>query len=588
MKRLSIFALLLLLSFSSQAQTPNIQWQISLGGSAYDHSNAVVQTADSGFIVAGTTNSVDGDVTGNHGYYDCWLVKLSSLGAIQWQKALGGTGEDVARSIIRTFDSGYILIGYTGSNDGDVTGNHGAWDAWVVKLDATGTIQWQKALGGSGDEIGYSIQQTTDSGYIIAGLSISNDGDVSGNHGSYDAWVAKLTSTGTITWQKSLGGTASDRAMSVQQTMDNCYIVGGYATSNDGDVTGNHGLEDFWVVKLSSTGSILWQKALGGSGTDVGNYIRQTSDSGYVIVGYSSSNTGDVTGNHGGFDYWVAKLSSTGVLQWQKSLAGSSFDHATSVEQMQDSTYIVAGYSLSADGDVSASHGGFEYWILKLSTTGAIVWEKSLGGTGADGAYPYCVDLHRTTDAGYIVTGQSSSNDGDVSGNHGNYDYWVVKLDCGFDAGIITGASTVCIGSAISLSDTASGGVWSVSNANAVIVGGVVTGVTAGSVTITYGLSTACGYAETTFPLTVISCPTEVHTVNSNTISIVPNPTTGYLSVTGAGNVTIKVYNTIGQLVNQAYNTDTISIADASAGLYFVQVLNEYGQVIRQEKIIKQ
>ena len=121
------------------------------------------------------------------------------------------------------------------------------------------------------------------------------------------------------------------------------------------------------------------------------------------------------------------------MLQWQQSLAGSAFDHATSVEQMPDSTYIVAGFSLSSDGDVTGSHGSFEYWILKLSTTGAIIWEKSLGGSGADGAYPYCVDIHRTTDAGYIVSGQSNSNDGDVSGNHGSYDYWVAKLDCGFD-----------------------------------------------------------------------------------------------------------------------------------------------------------
>ncbi len=188
--------------------------------------------------------------------------------AIQWEKALGGTGYDYATSIVQTSDGGYIVAGYSYSNDGDVTGNHGSADYWVVKLDNTGSISWQKSLGGSGDDEAASIVQTSDGGYIMAGSSNSNDGDVTGNHGSYDCWVVKLDNTGSVSWQKSLGGTGGDLASSVEQTSDGGYIVAGQSYSTDGDVTGNHGVADCWVVKLDDTGSISWQKSLGGSNAD--------------------------------------------------------------------------------------------------------------------------------------------------------------------------------------------------------------------------------------------------------------------------------------------------------------------------------
>ncbi len=170
---------------------------------------------------------------------------------IEWQKSLGGTGAEYAWSIQQTTDGGYIVAGFSFSNDGDVTGNHGWADYWVVKLTSTGAITWQKCLGGTGGEQASSIQQTADGGYIVAGGSESVDEDVTGNHGSGDYWVVKLTSAGIIDWQKCLGGTASDAASSIQQTIDGGYIVAGQSYSNDGDVTGNHGNEDFWVVKLS-------------------------------------------------------------------------------------------------------------------------------------------------------------------------------------------------------------------------------------------------------------------------------------------------------------------------------------------------
>ena len=299
MKNILLSLFLFLTTLYLTAQALSIEWQKSLGGSEFDAAYSIQQTTDGGYIVAGESYSTNGDVTGNHGDYDYWVVKLSTTGVIEWQKSLGGSGYDVGWNIQQTTDGGYIVIGYANSTDGDVMGNHGDFDYWVVKLSSTGSIEWQKSLGGSGEDRGYSIQQTTDGGYIVAGQSASTNGDVTGNHGGNDYWVVKLSSTGSIIWQKSLGGTGSDVGRSIQQTTDGGYIVAGTSNSIDGDVTGNHGDFDYWVVKLSSTGAIIWQKTLGGTGSDNAYSIRQTTDGGYVVAGTSNSNDGDVTGNHG-------------------------------------------------------------------------------------------------------------------------------------------------------------------------------------------------------------------------------------------------------------------------------------------------
>jgi len=370
---ITIFLALILLNGvnnKSYAQAPTIQWQKCLGGTVTDEANSIQQTSDGRFIVAGYTFSNDGDVSGNHGNSDYWVVKLNSSGDILWQRCLGGTDDDYAYSIQQTSDGGFIVAGQTYSNDGDVSGNHGYDDAWVVKLNSSGDIEWQKCLGGTDDDYAYSIQQTSDGGFIVTGYTESNDGDVSGNHSNWgwdDAWVVKLNSSGDIEWQKCLGGTNDDRAYSIQQTSNGGFIVAGYTYSNDGDVSGNHGYWDAWVVKLNSSGDIEWQKCLGGTSDDYANSIQQTSDGGFIVAGRTNSNDGDVSANHGGYsDAWIVKLNSSGDIEWQKCLGGTSDDYANSIQQTSDSGFIVVGYTFSNDYDVSENHGYDDAWVVKL------------------------------------------------------------------------------------------------------------------------------------------------------------------------------------------------------------------------------
>ncbi len=413
--------------FSFAQAQPLIQWQKSLGGTAADNANTVRQTSDGGYIMAGNTYSTNGDVAGNHGGADVWLVKLSSSGSIAWQKAMGGTGDDLGYDVRQTADGGYIVAGYTGSNNGDVTGYHGNRDGWVVKLDATGTIQWQKSLGGSGYDELYSVVQTSDGGYAVTGYTGSTNGDVSGNHGTYDGWVVKLDNTGTIQWQKCIGGTVADYGYSIRQTTDGGYIVAANTKSNNGDVSGNHGGDEVWMVKLDNTGSIQWQKCLGGTAADFAYSAEQTMDGGYVMAGTTASTNGDVSGKHGGQDAWVVKLDNTGSLTWQKCLGGSSVDAGYYIRQLSGGGYAMSGTTKSNDGDVAGNHGNDDAWLVNIGSTGAVQWQKCMGGTAADGIY--ALDL--TTDSYYVVAGSAASTNGDVTGNHGGGDAWVVKLGCG-------------------------------------------------------------------------------------------------------------------------------------------------------------
>lgn len=449
-------------------QAPLIQWQKCLGGSRAESGYSIQQTRDGGYIIMGSSNSNDGNVTGNHGNtfdaytVDFWVVKTTQTGTIQWQRSIGGGGTELyVANIMQTSDGGYIFAGGSDSNDGDIIGNHldslgnRTNDMVVVKLDSNGSTQWQKAMGGSKLDIANAIQQTADGGYILVGETWSNDGDVSGNHtdsaGHYgsDMWIVKLYSSGSIDWQKCLGGSETDWASRVQQTMDGGYIVAGVSYSDDGNVTGNHKFNghlptaDYWVVKLTNAGIIQWQKSLGGStdngsyGTDIPSSIFQTPDSGYIVAGASNSVDGDITNAWGkpSRGYWIVKLTSNGTIVWDNAMYGSA---TTCTIPTSDGGYIVAG-SL---GDPQIGNlvnnqvayiqniGGSDFLIYKLDNTGNIKWQQKYGGLSGESPSA----IVQTYDGGYALVGSTTSNDGDVSGNHLNTngipttDFWIVKL----------------------------------------------------------------------------------------------------------------------------------------------------------------
>ncbi len=416
------------------AQAPDIEWQKCFGGSEWDFVTSVDRTSDGGYIVSGHTNSNDGDIKNNHGGIDYWAAKLTGKGSVEWFKCLGGTKDEGYRSFIRqTADGGYIFTGYTQSVDGDVSGLHGVkTDIWIVKLNDAGTIEWQKCLGGTGAEEPFSTGQTNDGGYIIAGFTDSQDGNVNGSHGQHDAWIVKLDNSGTIEWQNCLGGSKREYARSIRQTSDGGYIVAGNTYSTDGDVSNSDENGSCWIMKLSGNGTIEWQKCMGGSADDIACSIMQTNDGGYIIACDSDSEDGDVSGHHGnsgdftGTDVWMVKLNKNASVEWQKCFGGTNNDIANSIELTNDDGFIITGYTESNDGDVSGNHGNLDIWVFRVNGSGALQWQKCIGGSAKD----YGSMIWKTNDNGYIIAGFTHSNDGDVSGKHGNSapDGWLVKF----------------------------------------------------------------------------------------------------------------------------------------------------------------
>lgn len=398
---------------------------VTFGGSGNDIAYSMDATPDGGYIIGGSTTSNDGDVSPGLGGLDAWIIKVSPAGNLVWKKTYGGSGDDVIEALRVTSDGGCIFAASSSSANGDVTGFHGLQDFWIVKLDSSGTLQWEKCFGGTLADIPYAIDLTSDSGCIVAGTTYSNNGNVTLQHGGGDYWVIKLSKSGALQWQKTFGGSAFDFAHAVVQARDGGYLVSGYARSSNGDVLLNNGQEDMWILKLDANGNMIWQKTYGGTGGEGANSACQTSDGGYILAGVTHSFNIDVIGNHGIHDFWVVKIDSVGNSQWKECLGGSQEDNANCIKQTSDNGYIVTGISESTDGDViSNNHGGGDYWVVKLNQGGAIEWQETFGGSASDVPYSVLQDAQ----GNYEVSGATFSNDGDVSNNHGGSDFWLIKI----------------------------------------------------------------------------------------------------------------------------------------------------------------
>ncbi len=339
----------------------------TLGGSEYEFSYTDIKKLnDTVFYIVGGTNSSNGDVQSNQwptSIGNLWIIKTDNHGQIIWERVSGGQMGSDERDFIITNDGGVLAMAYTDAEDGDITDHHGWYDLWLIKLSNSGQKQWTLSLGGSGLEDGGGVIQTADGGFLIVG---DTDGSSGGNYdstcnfhnpggGFVDAWVVKLDTAHNIEWQQCYGGSYHDGSTNVIELPDG-YVVLGHTTSNDGDVTGHHGAtgnygkEDIWVFKIDKTGNLLWQKCLGGSYNDYARNIFTTTDGGFMIVGRTRSNDGDVVGYHGlggqpgyTYDIWFAKIDSIGNLLWQYCYGGPGNEYLyRGVYQKSDWDYVVS------------------------------------------------------------------------------------------------------------------------------------------------------------------------------------------------------------------------------------------------------
>lgn len=405
------------------SQAPAIDWQKTIGGSNQDLASIIRKTTDDGYIIGGRSVSpISGDKTQNLiGGYDYWIVKTDISGNILWEKTIGGTGFDEITDLVQTNDGGYLLAGDSFSNiSGDKTENsRGYNDFWIVKLNSNGVIEWQKTIGGAQYEILTEAQQTSDGGYILGGYSNS---DISGEktencRGNFDYWIVKLNASGTIEWQKTLGGSEHDWLNSVKQTSDGHYILAGKSFSGiSGDRTISNSPPDSWILKLDATGNIIWQKS---HDLDETSTIIETSDGNYLVAGSRFGIYAPRTNSLSNQFYsTIFKINTDGILIWDHSIQPDGGDcTATDVVEGNDGYY----YS------TNSQNSSYNTCITKINFSGHMVWNKNFLATGED--YTYSI---ATTSDNSVVCAISTASDifGDKTDNSkGLNDYWIVKFN---------------------------------------------------------------------------------------------------------------------------------------------------------------
>lgn len=486
MKKLITLLMVSFLTFISYSQ--NVEWKKCFGGSNEDMGWSIINSNDDGYVIAGNSKSIDGDVTSNNGSSDFWVIKIDTEGQIIWESNYGISNYERAFSITSANDGGYIIAGYRNSIDGELTDS----DFWIVKINESGELLWDNLYGGSNFDNAYNIIKTNNNGYIITGKTVLVD-----NFFKDAALIIKIDNSGNIIWQKSFLDSDCLNVSSAVMAPDNGVIF----VADDCSMN-----SDYIIVKLDENGNMVWQKEYGGSLADRPTSIKSCEDGSYVIVGSSASQDGDVINNHGGFDYWIIKIDSNGNLLSSKCFGGSEIDYAEDVIQNNNNELIVVGYSESNDGDVTNNTDKKDYWIINVDSENELKWEKCIGDyTGEDKAR----SVVHAGDNRYLVVGYTDSFEGEVSGNHGDYDYWVIEI------------------------------------------------------------------SESTNSLNNIK--------NNIEFSIYPNPTKELINIEGENIQEIEVIDLNGEIVLKSdIILDVINLSTLSSGLYFIKVKNDKGMSIKK------
>ena len=420
------FLLVMLVIQSVSAVPGDIVWQQTRGGPAGEEWGYSLDSyPDGGVVVTGIAYSTDANVTGSRGNGDLWVVRLDSSGNQIWNRAYGGNESEYGLSVKSCLDGGSVIVGTTGSHSGDINGYHGNGDLWFLRLSASGDLLMQKVYAGNQTDEGGDILQTTDGGYVITGYTMSDDGDASGHHGGGDLWMIRLDQNGTMLWQKAMGGSKRDSGSSIIQTSDGGFAMTGNSYSSDGDVTANHGSSDLWVLKTDAGGNLLWQKTFGGSKLDWGHSLVELPGGDLVVTGVTASSDGEVSMNHGAGDIWVIRLTSAGEKVWEKTYGGSFSDNVWKMVPSSNDGVYLSGESFSVDGDFSGNHGDADLWVAEIDGNGTLLWYRMLGGQ----YYESGSWLTRMPDGNVTVCGTTRSSDGDVLGSRGEGDLWIVKVD---------------------------------------------------------------------------------------------------------------------------------------------------------------
>jgi hypothetical protein len=526
MKKKNLLIALLMMICIRNLTFAQITFQKTFGGTGSETGIAVQQTTDGGYIMAGSTTSFGA------GLSDVYLIRTTANGDTLWTKTFGGTNNDYGYDFQQTADGGFIIAGST-SSFGAGTG-----DVYLVRTAANGNTLWTKTFGGTGSDVAYSIQQTSDSGYIITGSTQSFGAGVQ------DVYLIKTTATGDTLWTKTFGGTGIDVGRSAQQTTDGGFILAGYTKSF------GSGVQDIYLIRTTANGDTLWTRTYGGTDTEFCGSLQKTSDGGYIIAGYTYS-FGEGSG-----DVYLIKTTTNGDTLWTKTYGGTSNDNGRYAQQTADGGYIISGTTESFGA------GDIDFYLIKTNANGDTLWTKTYGGTSTDiGIY-----ARQTSDGGYIFTGKTVSFSAgtlyliktDASGNSGCHQLNTLTItntpatQQTTTATIVTTPATICTTPATIMRS----------------------GSTISTLCQTSGISELLPDAEN--------------------ITVYPNPVQENVNILLQQNskaASIRIYNIYGSLVRESLinnGVTIISVSELTDGLYLYQVTDSSNKIIDTGKIVKE
>lgn len=504
-KQLILTICILCIYFHVEAQ---ITFQRTYSILNYSEGYSVQQTTDGGFIIAGTTANEDIYFADSA---DIFLIKTDAYGDTLWTRTFGGTTNDVGKYVRQTTDGGYIIAGFTRN------GGIGYYDALLIKTDANGNLIWNKNYQGSplGDAA-YCVQQTSDGGYIMVGATYDIFYD--------DLYMVKTDSNGNKVWSKTFYGSGggNDRGNFVQQTTDGGFIVCGKLDLGT--------QPPMWLFKVDSLGNLLWTKRYGLNGTNDAYQVKQTTDGGYILVGITNT-------------FVLIKTNSTGDTLWTKKLLSSVTGTPQSIQQTTDQGYIITGYT------TFFSAGGLDVYLIKTDSIGNIEWAKTFGGTYHDQGY----EVQQTADGGFVIAGLYHEATNHVS-------VYLIKTDVNGNSGCNENiASPVWANQ------------WPINTPPVSILSNT------GDTAISYPMQTGSGALINTYCLTVGIDKMK----DNNPLLIMPNPTSGFLKVefeVELNNGNIELFNILGERVYSETifreSKKEINLKNISQGIYFVKVFD--------------
>ena len=400
------------------------------GGSNWDELFSITVDPNNGrYVSAGLTYSHDLDVVPvlypwNSGS-DAWILVLDSTGTILNSKCFGADQTEGFYKVIPTANGGYACIGICEEDGFDVSGTHGASDIWLVQLDSNFQILWQHAYGGTMLESGYDLLQLDDGGFMLAGQSFLANGDITADYGLEDFWIVRTDSLGNIRWQYSFGGPGTDKPYFIKK-WGNRFVAGGYIPIQGAGISGYHASHEAWLLVVDENGNPLWNRCYGGSS---GEYLLDglvLQDGNLLLVGYSSSNDGDLNSNAGSTDGWLMIIDSTGAVVQSKSIGGPWGEYFSAISPLDNGNYALTGLIGSQLPGSNPVHGSFDTWLAVVNPNLDLVATMCIGGSEDDDGMAVA-----STPGSVVVAGYTSSNDGDLPGNYGEEDGLIYKISNG-------------------------------------------------------------------------------------------------------------------------------------------------------------